>query len=148
MLDRQSALRSSLPAASDEQESCPDNRKASDSRSSHLPSPFRHDPVLRRACSLSAAAERENEIACSRFAFFNYPPGFAWSCGTIPTANLLGTLPTFTRATPRRDLTSRIETSSLSVLLTQAYFPSGVNTTQFGPSPVGTLPTNFCASKS
>ncbi len=54
----------------------------------------------------------------------------------MATANRFGTFPTFTRVTSRRLFTSITETSSVSVLLMQAYLPSGVNTIQFGLGPV------------
>jgi hypothetical protein len=63
-------------------------------------------------------------------------------------ASLLGTLPTVTRATSRRSFTLKIEPSSLSVLLTHPYLPSGEKTTQFGPSPVFSRPTIFLAFRS
>src|ERR1700686_1826989 len=67
------------------------------------------------------------------------------SFGAIARAILLGTFPTFTRLTSCRIFTSMMEMSSLSVLLMQAYLPSGVKTIQFGPEPVGTHPVTFLA---
>src|ERR1700730_1258377 len=51
-----------------------------------------------------------------------------------------GAFPTFTRFTSRRVRTSIIDTSSVPVLLTHTYLPSGENVTQFGPSPTCTRP--------
>src|SRR5207253_11004277 len=57
------------------------------------------------------------------------------------------TLPTLTRVTSRLLLVSMMETSSVSELLTQTNFPSGVITIQFGPSPVATRPVIFLRSE-
>src|SRR5262249_25429766 len=63
--------------------------------------------------------------------------------GAFTATSRFGCLPTLTRATSRRRVVSRIETSSPRTLLTQQYRPSGLNVTQFGPRPTPTRPTTF-----
>jgi sigma-B regulation protein RsbU (phosphoserine phosphatase) len=57
--------------------------------------------------------------------------------GTLTTSRRFGPLPTLTRAASCRVLVSMIEQSSLALLLTQQYLPSGENVTQLGHFPVG-----------
>src|SRR5437868_315998 len=68
---------------------------------------------------------------------------FGGTAGTFAAASRFGTLPALILATSRRLFTSMMETSSLSVLLTHIYLPSGETTTQLGPPPVATWPTIF-----
>ena len=57
--------------------------------------------------------------------------------GTLTATKRLGPLPTLIRASSFRVRASKIEVSSLALLLTVAYLPSGENEIQFGHFPVG-----------